>query len=176
VRQQLVAAGIPATVVTPTAAQLYQQGLGTTQQGSASATDTAANSSTNTAPIDILVGPQPVGADAATDLASWFGCAPSPQNGTTSTGGTPSAPIATNPLGWCDPAVQPDITAALTGEESLATALGRVEPQLWAQAVEIPLFQVSDELAVGQQVTGVSAGPPLAGPFFGAANWSRPTG
>jgi ABC-type transport system substrate-binding protein len=162
-RAQLVGAGISATVVTPTAAQLYQQQLEATPTGTNGGT-----SGTN-APIDILVGPQPVGGDPATELASWFGC-------TTTTPQTGVTPVSAGPLGWCDPAVQADVTAALTGEMSSSAALAEVEPLLWAQAVEIPLFQVSDELAVGPQVSGVDAGPPLAGPFFGAAGWSRTTG
>jgi ABC-type transport system substrate-binding protein len=161
-REQLVGAGIPATVITPSAAQLYEQQLG--------ATSTATNGGTGTtnAPIDILVGPQPAGGDPATELASWFGCTTGTQPGAT--------PVASGPLGWCDQSVQAAIASALTGETALPTALATVEPQLWAQAVEIPLFQVSDELAVGQQVSGVDAGPPLAGPFFGAAAWSRTSG
>jgi ABC-type transport system substrate-binding protein len=161
-RSQLVAAGIPATVVTPNAAQLYEQLLGATPTSTNGGT-----SGTNT-PVDILVGPQPVGGDPATELASWFGCTAATQNAPT--------PVSAGPLDWCDPAAQTAITSALTGETSLATALTQVEPLLWAQAVEIPLFQVSDELAVGPQVSGVDAGPPLAGPFFGAAAWSRTSG
>jgi hypothetical protein len=68
------------------------------------------------------------------------------------------------------------VEAALTGELPLSDALARVEPVLWAHAVEIPLFQVSDELAVGPEVSGVDSGPPLAGPFFGAATWNRTNG
>jgi ABC-type transport system substrate-binding protein len=161
-REQLVGAGIPATVITPSASQLYEQMLGATPTsagGGASSTD---------APVDILVGPQPVGGDPATELASWFGCTAATQTGAT--------PVSAGPLGWCDSAVQSTITAALTGETPLPSALAEVEPLLWAQAVEIPLFQVSDELAVGPQVSGVDAGPPLAGPFFGAAGWSRTSG
>lgn len=161
-REQLVGAGIPATVVTPSAAQLYEQQLGATP------TTTNGGTGTTNAPIDILVGPQPVGGDPATELASWFGCSTGTQAGAT--------PVASGPLGWCDQSVQTTIASALTGETALPTALATVEPQLWAQAVEIPLFQVSDELAVGQQVSGVDAGPPLAGPFFGAAAWSRTSG
>jgi hypothetical protein len=59
---------------------------------------------------------------------------------------------------------------------SVSDALTRIEPVLWAQAVEIPLFQVSDELAVGPEVSGVDSGPPMAGPFFGAATWNRTNG
>ena len=157
-RAQLVGAGIPASVVTPTASQLYDQEL------TANPTTATAGTNSPAEPIDIVVGPQPTGGDTATALASWFGC-------TATTGSQTSS----GPLGWCEPSVQSTIESALTGETPLATALAKVEPALWAQAVEIPLFQVSDELAVGSAVHGVDAGPPFAGPFFGAAGWSRVT-
>ena len=166
VQQQLLAAGIQATLSTPSAAQLYGQQL----TAGPAPTTTEANSpaSTNTTP-DIVVGPQPVDLDSPSGLASWFGCRQTLSDGTT------QAPE--NPLGFCDQTVQPTITAALTGELSLSEALSRVEPQLWAQAVEIPLFQVADELVVANgKVSGVSAGAPLAGPFVSAAQWNRPAG
>ncbi len=162
-RAQLVGAGIAATVETPPAGQLYEQLL------SGGATTASTNAGTTTGmPIDILVGPQPTGGDPATALASWFGCG----TPTTTTGAQADL---SGPLGWCDQSVQSTISSALTGETPLADALPQVESALWAQAVEIPLFQVSDELAVGPQVAGVSAGPPFAGPFFDAAAWSRVT-
>jgi ABC-type transport system substrate-binding protein len=160
-RSQLEAAGIPATVVTPSPTQLYQQLL------TASPTVSNGGSAGGTKPIDILVGPQPTGGDPATELASWFGCSAS---------ATAAEPVSSSPLGWCDTAVQSTVQAALTGTMPLTTALAKVEPALWAQAVEIPLFQVSDELAVGPSVAGVDAGPPFAGPFFGAAEWGRTSG
>jgi ABC-type transport system substrate-binding protein len=161
-RAQLVAAGIPATVVTPESTQLYEQLL--------NPTSVSANGGPNgtTAPIDIVVGPQPAGYDPATELASWFGCT------TASPGG--ATPVSTGPLSWCDATIQATVEAALTGELPLSDALARVEPVLWAHAVEIPLFQLSDELAVGPEVSGVDSGPPLAGPFFGAATWNRTNG
>jgi ABC-type transport system substrate-binding protein len=157
-RAQLVGAGIPASVVTPTASQLYDQELTTNPTTATAGTNSPAE------PIDIVVGPQPTGGDTATALASWFGC-------TATTGSQTSS----GPLGWCEPSVQSTIESALAGETPLATALAKVEPALWAQAVEIPLFQVSDELAVGSGVNGVEPGPPFAGPFFSAAGWSRVT-
>jgi ABC-type transport system substrate-binding protein len=160
-REQLVGAGIAATVETPPAGQLYEQLL-----SGGAATPTTSADNTATKPVDILVGPQPAGGDPATALASWFGC------GTASA--TPGTqPTLAGPLGWCDQSLQSTITSALTGETPLPDALAKVEHTLWAQAVEIPLFQLADELAVGPQVAGVSAGPPFAGPFFDAAGWSR---
>jgi ABC-type transport system substrate-binding protein len=159
-RDQLVGAGIPASVETPTASQLYGPLLSATPPATIGAGNPAK-------PPDIVVGPQPAGGDPATELASWFGC-----QGTV---GTTPAQAPPAPLGWCDQAVQSTIRAALAGEQPLSTALAKVEPVLWSQAVEIPLFQLADQLAVGTQVSGVTAGPPFAGPFFGAATWSRLT-
>jgi ABC-type transport system substrate-binding protein len=161
-RAQLVAAGIPATVVTPEPAQLYEQLLNPAAVGTNGGPNGA------TPPIDILVGPQPAGHDPATQLASWFGCTGASANSAT--------PVSTGPLSWCDAAVQTTVESALTGELPWSEALARVEPALWAQAVEIPLFQVADELAVGPEVSGVDSGPPLAGPFFGAPTWNRTNG
>jgi ABC-type transport system substrate-binding protein len=161
-KSQLQAAGIAATTVTPDSAQLYEQLLNPSTAGTNGGTGTIGQ------PIDIVVGPQPAGADPATELASWFGCAAGSATG--------QAPVSTSPLGWCDPAVQPSVDAALTGDMSVSDALARVEPALWAEAVEIPLFQVSDELAIGPLVSGVDSGPPMAGPFFGAATWNRTNG
>lgn len=160
-RAQLVGAGIPATVRTPTASQLYEQLLN----------PISTPSTTNASPIDIVVGPQPAGGDPTTQLASWFGCAP-----TLPGAPAPAQPVSSGPLDWCDSAVQSTIQSALTGETSQSAALAAVEPQLWAQAVEIPLFQLSDALVVGERVSGVDDGPPFAGPFFDAATWSRTSG
>jgi ABC-type transport system substrate-binding protein len=162
VQQQLVTAGIQATLITPQAGQLYGTDL------SATSTTSTANGGSAAADPDIVVGPQPVDTDSASALASWFGC---PQQ---LPGGTTLAPA--NPLGFCDHTVQPDIDAALTGEMSLSDALAKVEPAVWSAAVEIPLFQLADVLAVGKQVTGVTAGAPLVGPFAGAATWNRLAG
>lgn len=162
-KEQLEAAGIPAAVQTSPAGQLYEQLL-TANSG----TSNGGNSSTAT-PIDIVVGPQPSGGDPGTELASWFGCSPV-------AAGSTAQPVSAGPLGWCDEALQSAIDSAMTGETSLASVLSTVEPTLWAQAVEIPLFQVSDVLAVGASVSGVDPGPPFAGPFFGAGAWGRSTG
>lgn len=161
-KAQLVGAGIAATTVTPDSAQLYEQLL-----PSANGNSNGGTAGTGQ-PIDIVVGPQPAGGDPATELASWFGCSP----GTA----TSQTPVSSGPLGWCDPSVQTSVDDALTGEMSVSDALAKVEPVLWSQAVEIPLFQVSDELATGPEVSGVDGGPPMSGPFFGAATWNRTNG
>ncbi len=163
VQQQLQAAGIQASLVTPAASQLYGPDL-TATPSTTTATGTGGNAVVDP---DILIGPQPVDYDSPSGLASWFGC---PQ---TLPGSTATAPP--NPLGYCDKSLQPTIDAALTGEMSLSDALSRVEPALWSAEIEIPLFQLSDELAVGKQVTGVTVGAPLTGAFTGAATWNRVT-
>jgi ABC-type transport system substrate-binding protein len=153
-RDQLVGAGIPATVETPPAGQLYEQLL-----SGSPPTTVGANSTVRLA--DVVVGPQPAGGDPATELASWFGC--------------PTSQGAAAPPPSCDQALRSTVQSAITGEQTLTAALAKAEPALWSQAVEIPLFQVADQLAVGEQVSGVTSGPPFAGPFFGAASWSRVT-
>jgi ABC-type transport system substrate-binding protein len=154
---ELTSVGIQATLSTPPGNVLYGQELAA-----------AGNQSGGTQPgqpsPDIVVGPQAVGGDTATNLASQFGCSPTPANSTT--------PLPPNVFGWCDTSLQSTITSALTGELSAADALARVVPTLWADDVEVPLFQFSGELVTTPKVTGVSVGAPLAGPFVGAPNWN----
>jgi hypothetical protein len=83
------------------------------------------------------------------------------------------APVAANPLGYCDAGLQATMDATLTGALSVTDALAAVEPALWQAAVSVPLFQEADTLAVRPEVSGVSVGPPLAGPFADAATWTR---
>lgn len=153
---ELTSVGIQATLSTPPGNVLYGQELATNPSST--------TGQPNQATPDIVVGPQAVGGDVATDLASQFGCPPTPANSTT--------PYPANVFGWCDTALQSTIDSALTGELSAAEALSRVEPTLWADNVEIPLFQFSSELVSTPKVTGVSVGAPLAGPFVSAGNWN----
>ncbi|WP_298182938.1 ABC transporter family substrate-binding protein [Saccharomonospora sp.] len=81
--------------------------------------------------------------------------------------------VPTNVAGFCDLELQSVIDSVLTGETSLKQGLADVEPELWAQRISIPLFQLADTLAVGPGVSGVTAGPPLAGPFSSAVDWTR---
>ncbi|MGI5995041.1 MAG: ABC transporter family substrate-binding protein, partial [Saccharomonospora viridis] len=81
--------------------------------------------------------------------------------------------VPTNTAGFCDPELQSVIDSMLTGETSLRQGLAKVEPELWDHMVSIPLFQLADTLAVGSGVSGVTAGPPLVGPFSSAVNWTR---
>jgi ABC-type transport system substrate-binding protein len=157
VARQLTAAGIATEVVTPPATQLYAQLYAAdTEQGSDDGQDGGQ--------FDLAVLGQPVGGDEATVLATNFGCAPA----------TPGQqPVAANPLGFCDAGLQATMDAGLTGALSVTEALAAVEPALWKAAVAVPLYQEADTLAVRPEVSGVSVGPPLAGPFAGAATWRR---
>ncbi|OLF15673.1 ABC transporter family substrate-binding protein [Actinophytocola xanthii] len=155
VRRQLVAAGIATEVLTLPADELYGQ-----------LSDTGGNTGdANT--LDLAVISQPVGGDQATTLATNFGCAASGEDGQRS---------AANPLGFCDPAIQPTMDAALSGALSVTDALAAVEPILWRAAVSVPLFQEAETLAVRPEVSNVSLGPPLVGPFAGATAWRRAAG
>lgn len=157
VAHQLDEAGIPTEVLTPPANQLYGQlYAGDTEQGS--------DGQDNGEPFDLAVIGQPAGRDAATTLATNFGCTPAE---------TGEQPVAANPLGFCDVGLQATIDAALTGSLSVTDALASVEPAVWQAAVSVPLFQEADTLAVRPEVSGVSVGPPLAGPFADAARWRR---
>lgn len=146
VKAQLEDRGIQAEVVTPNAEDLFsKQLLGKD--------------------IDIAVVPRVDAGDSAAGLASTYGCA-----GDAPDGGTPSPQ---NPAGFCDPAIQADIDAALNGKVLLSDALARIEPQIQAQAVALPLFQVVDLLGVLPTVSGVDTGAPLAGVLSGAPEWRR---
>jgi ABC-type transport system substrate-binding protein len=151
VQRQLAAGGVVAEVVELSGRELYQRLYAT---GGTDAGDV----------IDIAVSSRPAGGDPATMLATDFGCI---------TDATPPEPV--NPAGYCDPAIQPTIEAALTGSLSVTEALTTVEPALWRAAIAIPLYQEADVLAVRGELTGVTAGAGFAGPFAGAAFWARST-
>ncbi|MGH3761142.1 ABC transporter family substrate-binding protein [Actinophytocola sp.] len=155
VAQQLTAAGIANEVITPPANDLYAQ----LYAGDAEQDDAQTGES-----FDIAVIGQPAGGDDATTLATNFGCV---------SGLADDQPVAANPLGFCDAGLQVTMDAALTGALSVTDAVAAVEPALWAAAVSMPLFQEADTLAVRPEVSGVSIGPPLAGPFADAATWRR---
>lgn len=146
VQRQLAAGGVVAEVTELPGRQLLQR----------------LYSTEGTDVIDIAVTSRPTGGDPATMLATGFGC---------DTDATP--PVPANPAGYCDPAIQPTIDAALTGSLSVTEALTSVEPTVWRAAVAIPLYQEADVLAVRGELVGVSAGAGFAGPFAGAAFWTR---
>jgi ABC-type transport system substrate-binding protein len=145
-KAQLAERGIQADVVTPNAEDLFSKQLLEKD-------------------IDIAVVPRVDAGDSAAGLASSYGC-----SGDAPDGATPSP---RNPAGFCDPAIQTDIEAALNGKVLLSDALARIEPQIQAQAVALPLFQVVDLLGVLPTVSGVDTGPPLAGVLSGAPEWRR---
>ncbi len=157
VARQLSAAGVDTEALTLPADQLYAELYAAARQGSDDGQDTADA-------FDLAVIGQPSGGDEATVLATNFGCAP----------GSPEVqPAAANPLGFCDTGLQATMEEALTGALSVTDALAAVEPALWRAAVSVPLFQEADTLAVRPEVSGVTVGPPLAGPFADAATWQR---
>ncbi|RAS63813.1 ABC-type transport system substrate-binding protein [Lentzea atacamensis] len=147
IKAQLAERGIDSEVVTPKAEELFSKQLLEKD-------------------VDIAVVPRVDAGDSAAGLASAYGCA-----GDAPDGGTPTP---ANPAGFCDPAIQPDIEAALNGKALLADVLARVEPQIQAQAVALPLFQVVDLLGVlPTMVSGVDTGAPLAGVLSEAPEWRR---
>ncbi|MFI7678731.1 ABC transporter family substrate-binding protein [Actinophytocola sp. NPDC049390] len=149
VQRQLAAGGVTAEVVELPGRELYQRLY-------------ASGGADTGAVVDIAVTSRPTGGDPATMLATDFGC------DTTAT-----QPRPVNPAGYCDPAIQPTIEAALTGSLSVSEALTSVEPALWRASIAIPLYQEADVLAVRGELSGVSAGAGFAGPFAGAAFWKR---
>ena len=166
VARQLTAAGFTTEVVTPTGAELFA-GLFTPAPDGTSGSDDSGDGDGQQA-VDIAIAAQPVGGDPATTLATNFGCAKDEQ-GRTGTAGA-------NPMGFCDTGLQPTIDAALNGSLPLAEALPTIEPALWRSAVVLPLYQQADSLAVRPEMTGVTIGPPLSGPFAGAPFWRRAAG
>lgn len=145
-KAQLAERGIQAEVVTPNAEDLFSKQLLEKD-------------------IDLAVVPRVDAGDSAAGLASAYGCVGDAPDGAT--------PSPQNPAGFCDPAIQSDIDAALNGKVLLSDALARIEPQIQAQAVALPLFQVVDLLGVLPTVSGVDAGAPLAGVLSGAPEWRR---
>ncbi|MPY97328.1 MAG: ABC transporter family substrate-binding protein [Actinophytocola sp.] len=78
-----------------------------------------------------------------------------------------------NITGFCDERLDRIGQDVLTGERRLDDVRSEVESTLWRADVTIPLFQLTDTLAVGGEVTGVTPGHGFAGPFGDAVNWIR---
>ncbi|SFR26870.1 ABC-type transport system, substrate-binding protein [Lentzea waywayandensis] len=147
IKAQLKDRGIDSEVVTPAAEDLFSKQL--TEKD-----------------IDIAVVPRVDAGDSAAALASEYGCAGDAPDGAT--------PSPQNIAGFCDPAIQADIDAALNGKTLVSDVLARVEPLIAAQAVSVPLFQIVDLLGVlPATVSGVDTGAPLAGVLSGAPEWRR---
>ncbi|MGH3978134.1 MAG: ABC transporter family substrate-binding protein [Pseudonocardiaceae bacterium] len=171
VAAQLQQAGIGALVVTPPADELF----GAMTGGELSVGDAVSTTmprpvgeggtESGTAGVDIAVVPQPAGADPATVLASAHGCplvVPAD-----------AAMAEPNTADVCDPELQPLIGSALTGQAPVDAVLAAVEPQLWARAVALPLYQHASLLVTTPELSGVSPGPLLEGPLDGAARWRK---
>lgn len=177
--RQLRAAGVAATAITPDSRELFGGDLAgppednTTEPAEPTETPTEdeQGEASGEDAVDIVVAPRVVGADPAAGLASRFGC---PQRARSGDAEDPDGPeLPANPTGFCDRALQPMITAALTGGSALPAAIHRLEPDLWQANLVVPLFQVADTLALSEGVSGVSPGPPMSGPFGSAVNWIR---
>lgn len=174
VADELTGAGVPATASIVASSQLYGTDMGSGK-------------------IGMLVGRAPAGADAASTLASTFGCIKQTGGATASTAtATPPPPDTTaaspsarapkssaaarlgNVSGVCDSALQPQIEAALTGTADPNATVAALEPKLWDLHAVLPLYQDATLLAVRTQVVGAGdAGPLLSGPFSDAASWRR---
>jgi ABC-type transport system substrate-binding protein len=172
---QLIAAGINVRTVTPPARELFTNQLALpVPTGTGEGGDTNADQGgSGTVGVDIAVVGLPAGGDAPSTLASTFGCGPRHDEGAETESGEPEVPA--NPAAFCADSLQPTIEAALTGAIPVEEALATLEPELWRRKVVVPLFQLADTLAIGPTVAGVTPGPPLAGPFGSAVNWTRVT-
>jgi ABC-type transport system substrate-binding protein len=162
---ELIAAGVTVTAVTPQPRDLFTSLLAIPVVPGQTQTATDPNGSVG---ADIAVVPQPVDGDPATILASTFGCRPD------QAGADKTKPVVpSNSAALCDTSLQPTIDSAMTGSTSMSDALSTLEPALWKQNVVIPLFQLADTLAIGSGIAGLTPGPPMVGPFGGAATWTR---
>jgi len=162
--EQLTEAGVEAKAVQPDPRELYAVDPADPDA------EPIDDGSGNEVFVDVLVGPRAVSLEPATDFASRFSCRKADTSDDTDADFEPG-----NVAGWCDQYLQSRVDDVLTGERSLRSELGSLEPRLWRENVTIPLFQLADTLAVGRDVSGVTQGPPLAGPFGSAVNWLRIT-
>ncbi|RZQ63658.1 ABC transporter family substrate-binding protein [Amycolatopsis suaedae] len=160
---QLVAAGVEVRTTNPAPRELFTNLLALPAGPGAPPVDGAVG-------VDIAVVPQTASGNAASVLASNFGCRTETEP---PAGQENAAEPPANPASFCDKALQPSIEATLTGAAPPAESLANLEPELWRRMVNIPLFQLADTLAVGKGVSGVVPGPPMVGPFGNAVNWTR---
>lgn len=185
VAKQLQAAGIDATVVAPTATDLF--GLATVPPTPPSTTPTpsatptprpttpAPPTSTSTPTsgggvrVDLMVLPRNVGGDLGTELSSDYGC-PQP------TSLVPTPPRS--PTGFCVPALQP-LFDELTSADPRPDLATTVERLLWEQLPALPLFQpvtLVVSTSAADTATKVGPGPLESGPLTGAEGWRPSTG
>ncbi|NKY85876.1 ABC transporter family substrate-binding protein [Nocardia veterana] len=124
--------------------------------------------------IDAVVGWERAGEDPATILASRYGCPPVAVPGQEDTSQADAVRKAPgNVSGVCDPALQPQIDAALRGVD-VPKAIGDAEPRLWELATVLPIVQDTGVAAASSRMDGVSlSGSIQVGIFGGAATWRR---
>ncbi|WP_281689309.1 ABC transporter family substrate-binding protein [Pseudonocardia thermophila] len=190
VARQLSGAGIPATVVAPPVVDLYSaetvaptppstsaaptSGATATPAAAPATAATPTPTPTEAAPavpaaptgiaVDLMVLNRPAAGDAATAVASEFGCMSGSATGPEQVPG---------PTGFCQPLLDALMTELMTPDPrpDLAQA---VQQDLWEQAAELPLFQPVDVVVSTPEsdaATGVGPGPLLTGPFTGAQRW-----
>jgi ABC-type transport system substrate-binding protein len=151
--------------------------------------------------LDAIVGWHRAGGDLATELASRYGCTAlattpadpasfGPATPTPTTPGPSSAPVTAasgpapdpgapmpkpnNVTGVCDPALQPRIDAALTGQVPIGDVINVAEPKLWDMATVLPILQDSTIVAAGPRVENVSlAGAVPVGIVADAGRWVK---
>lgn len=124
--------------------------------------------------VDAVVGWERAGTDPATVLASRYGCPPMAAPGHEDAAKVDRMREApSNVSGVCDPSLQPQIDAALRGQD-LAKAIGDAEPKLWALATVLPIVQDTGVAAASSRMDGVSlSGSIQVGIFGGAGTWRR---
>ncbi|WP_042938711.1 ABC transporter family substrate-binding protein [Rhodococcus sp. AW25M09] len=147
---ELVGAGIDATVTPLPADQLYSTAL----------TDGI---------VDAVVGWTSAGVDPATALASRFGCVADP-----TPDGASAVQAPRNLSGLCVPELQATIDRALASGLDSSEIRSEVEPELWSLASTLPIMQDSSVVAAVPGISGVSlTGPVEVGIFSDAAQWMR---
>ncbi len=125
--------------------------------------------------VDAIVGWSSTGMDAATVMASRFGC-PSvllpPAAGASDDDVIAKAP--SNLSGLCVPELEWSMKSALQGDLSIEQLVAEAEPMLWELSAVLPIMQDSSVVAASSGVEGVSlTGPIEAGIFGDAATWMR---
>jgi ABC-type transport system substrate-binding protein len=123
-----------------------------------------------TEPVDVIVGPRPSGGAPVSELASELGCV-----GEGASGHEQPAHRARHRdrADLCDPELAPLIEEALSGRIPAEEALDAVAPHIWSQAVIVPLFQITDIVAVDRTIHGAAREGGAAALFAGAPAWSR---
>ncbi len=181
---QLRSVGIAATVLALDPAKLYRDALSKHR-------------------VDAIVGWRAAGGSLGTLLASRYGCpalqmeavsptATSSPEPAQAPGGTPTTlaeaptPLSRPPepgalvrapsnlTGICDPSIQSNIDAALSGTKNLNEVITAVEPRLWNMATVLPILQDTTIVAAGPSVQNVSlSGAVPVGIVGDAGQWVK---